>query len=272
MDFDSNTEAANLLADKASALKSTDALLRELNSMRPLTVPAVARLLEEIKLQSTYDSNAIEGSTLTLKETVLVVKEGIAPGKACLVSDLFAAKGYAYGFDAIFDFVDRKLPCDEGLIRQLHRYVMLGEPSECCGIWRNHEVRFLGADFRPAAAETIPVKMAELVDWFASEKELHPIERAALFHAKFETILPFADGNGRTGRLLLNFMLMRDGYWPVNIRYDEDRVRYYEALESYHTTGNADALTALIAVREASQLSYCIDIARQQENARSRAR
>lgn len=272
MDFDSNTEAAKLLADKALALQSTDALLRELNALRPLTEPAVARLLEEIKLQSTYDSNAIEGSTLTLRETVLVVKEGIAPGKGCLVRDLFAAKGYAYGFDAIFDFIDREQPCDEALIRQLLRYVMLGDLPECCGNWRNHEVRVLGADFRPAAADTIPVKMAELIDWFASEKELHPIEKAALFHAKFEIIHPFADGNGRTGRLLLNFMLVREGYWPVNIRYGEDHLCYYEALESYHTNGNVDALTALIAVREAAQLSYCIDIARQQENARARTR
>lgn len=114
----------------------------------------------------------------------------------------------------------------------------------------------------------IPERIQELVDRYnTSDKTLHPIEKAAHFHAAFETIHPFSDGNGRTGRLLLNYMMVREGFWPVNIRYAEDRIRYYDALASYNETGNADALTSLIAQRAAEQLEYCIEIARQQEAA-----
>ena len=91
--------------------------------------------------------------------------------------------------------------------------------------------------------------MSALVDWFNRETTTHPIEKAAIFHAEFETIHPFSDGNGRTGRLLMNYMLVKAGYWPVNIRYAEDRQTYYDALTAFNKTGKADALTTLIAIR-----------------------
>ncbi len=97
---------------------------------------------------------------------------------------------------------------------------------------------------------------------------MHPIEKASRFHAEFETIHPFADGNGRTGRLLLNFMLVREGYWPANIRCREDRERYYAALYSFQSGGSVDDLAVLVAVREAEQLLHCLKIALQQEEAR----
>lgn len=259
---------AQLPTNKKLALDRADEFLRQLHALRPLTPPAVARLRDEMKLENTFDSNAIEGSHLTLRETVLVVKEGVTAGKGMRLKDVLAARCYAHGFDAVFDFVDSKRECDEDLIKRLHQYVMLGELPEFCSQWRDHEVRVLGTEFKPADFSTIPQKMRELVSWYQNEVNLHPIEKAARFHCEFETIHPFADGNGRTGRLLLNYMLVREGYWPVNIRYDKDRENYYAALEAFQINGDIDPLTALIACRESSQLAYCVKIALQQEQAR----
>ncbi len=258
----------NLLGNKILALATVDGALKRLNAQRPLTPTAVARLREEIKLESTYDSNAIEGSTLTLRETVLVVKEGVTVGNGKPIRDIFAAKGYADGFDAIFEFVDKERPCDEELIQNFNRYVMIGALPQYCGLWRDHDVRVVGAAFKPVSWELVPSKMRELVEWYNKEDCMHPIEKIAKFHAAFETIHPFADGNGRTGRLLLNYMLVREGYWPINIRYGEDRLNYYEALDAFRIKENADDLTSLIAMREVEQLTYCLKIALQQEKAR----
>lgn len=255
-----------MILSKQEWLEQADRVLTELKACRPLSVAAVQRLREEIKLQTTYDSNAIEGSTLTLRETVLVVKEGITVGSGKPIRDVMAARGYAAGFDAIFDFIGNRTELSEALILNFHKYVMLGALPQFCGIFRDHNVRILGTECKTAEYWEIPYKIRELVDWFNDPSNLlHPIEKASLFHARFETIHPFSDGNGRTGRLLLNYMLVRDGYWPVNIRYAEDQERYYDALASYNRDDSADALTCLIAERAIEQLNYCIEIASQQQ-------
>ena len=255
---------------KEDWLAKADDTLQTLRSLRPLSLPAVQRLRDEIKLETTYDSNAIEGSMLTLRETVLVVKEGVdhIPGKP--IRDVLAAKGFAAGFDAVFPFVEDDIPLSVGLIGEFHKYVMLGALPEFCGAFRNHNVRILGTRCRTAEHWEISERIQKLVDWFnTADTVLHPIKKAARFHAAFETIHPFHDWNGRTGRLLLNYMLVREGFWPVNIRHAEDRVRYYDALASYNETDNADELTCLIAQRAAEQLEYCNEIARQQEAAQA---
>lgn len=254
---------------KQEWLAQADKTLNELKACRPLSAAAVKRLREEIKLQTTYDSNAIEGSTLTLRETILVVKEGVPVGSGKPIRDVMAAQGYAAGFDAIFDFVEGHADLSEALILSFHKYVMLGALPEFCGVFRDHNVRIIGTTCKTAEYWEIPQKINDLVNWFNNPSNLlHPIEKASLFHAKYETIHPFSDGNGRTGRLLLNYMLVREGYWPVNIRYAEDQERYYDALAMFNSNENADALTSLIVERAVEQLKYCIEIARQQEACR----
>ncbi len=251
---------------KQEWLAQADKTLEELKTHRPLSVAAVQRLREEIKLQTTFDSNAIEGSTLTLRETVLVVKEGITVGSGKPIRDVMAALGYAAGFDAIFKFVESHVDLSEALILSFHKYVMLGALPEFCGVFRDHNVRIIGTACKTAEFWEIPLRIHQLIDWFNDPTNLlHPIEKAALFHARYETIHPFSDGNGRTGRLLLNYMLVREGYWPVNIRYAQDKERYYDALASYNSEGSADALTSLIVERAIEQLQYCIEIAKQQK-------
>ena len=245
---------------KQEWLAQADKTLNELKACRPLSAAAVKRLREEIKLQTTYDSNAIEGSTLTLRETILVVKEGVTVGSGKPIRDVMAAQGYAAGFDAIFDFVEGHADLSEALILSFHKYVMLGALPEFCGVFRDHNVRIIGTTCKTAEYWEIPQKINDLVNWFNNPSNLlHPIEKASLFHAKYETIHPISDGNGRTGRLLLNYMLVREGYWPVNIRYAEDRERYYEALAIFNRDNSERAV---------EQLKYCIEIARQQEACR----
>lgn len=259
-----------MMPSKQEWLDQADKTLHEFRLYRPLSVAAIQRLREEIKLQTTYDSNAIEGSTLTLRETVLVVKEGITVGSGKPIRDVMAAKGYAAGFDAIFDFVKGRTALSEDLICRFHKYVMLGALPEYCGIFRDHAVRIVGTHCKTAEYREIPEKIHQLVQWFNdTSNRLHPIEKAARFHARYETIHPFSDGNGRTGRLLLNYMLVREGYWPINIRYAEDKERYYGALDSYDESGSSDALSCLVAERVIDQLRYCIEIAREQQQAQS---
>ncbi len=183
-------------------------------------------------MESTFDSNALEGSTLTLRETVLIVKEGIVVGEGKPIRDVFAAKGYADGFDAIFVFVDKRRECNAELIKSFHWYVTVGTLPQESGVWRDHDVRVVGAAFKPVPFWEIPEKIEELTAWFNETTDLHPIEKAAQFHAAFETIHPFSDGNGRVG--------------------------YYAALAEYNETSSADKLTILIADRAADQLRYCL--------------
>lgn len=250
---------------KDQALKDVDCSLNLLKTFRPLDEMTVQRLREEMMLESTYDSNAIEGSRLTLSETVIVVKDAVTVGSGLPIRDVMAARGYAAGFEAIFDFVRDKKDLTVDMVKDFHRYVMLGALPQYCGLFRDHEVRVLGASFKPAQPWDIPEKVSALVDWFNQKSTTHPIEKASIFHAAFETIHPFSDGNGRTGRLLMNYMLVKAGYWPVNIRYAEDRQRYYDALSEFNKTGKADALTALVAKRAKDQLDYCIYIAKQKD-------
>lgn len=196
----------------------------------------------------------------------------ITVGSGKPIRDVMAAQGYAAGFDAIFNFVQKEAPLSEALILSFHKYVMLGALPEFCGIFRDHNVRSLGTSYKTTDYSEIPEKIRQLVNWFNEDADsLHPIERAAVFHARYETIHPFSDGNGRTGRLLLNYMLVREGYWPINIRYAEDKERYYGDLADFDESGTAGALTSLTAERAIDQLKYCIEIARQQETARQRS-
>ncbi len=246
-------------------LNQVDEAKQELDSHRPLSEGAVYRLREELKIIHTYDSNAIEGSQLTLRETALVVKEGVTvAGRP--ISHAMAALGYAMGFDAIFDYVNGNIALSEDLIKDFHKYVMTGANPKFCGIYRDTHVQIAGSSTQRPDFGLVPYLIRELVQWWEIDaKFLHPIEAIAQFHCRYEDIHPFIDGNGRSGRLLLNYQLVRAGYWPVNIRYAEERLRYYEAFEAWDTKKDLTPMVALIVEREIAQLKQCTEIAVAQE-------
>ena len=234
----------------AELFAEVDLLKAELDSRRPLTLGELLRLREEFLIEYTYNSNAIEGNTLTLQETALVL-EGITIDKKPL-KDHLEAGGHRDAFLYVQDLVKNNIPFSESIIKQIHTLVLMDRPEDR-GVYRRIPVRIMGAYHVPPEPVCVPEQMEKLVAEFASSKKMHPVERAALFHLKFEGIHPFIDGNGRTGRLILNLMLMQAGYPPINVKYS-DRRRYYEAFDAYYRDNNMDTILNLITEQLNEQL------------------
>lgn len=221
-----------------------DAKMQKLSSMRPLTEGEIMRLRQEFTVEYTYDSNAIEGNTLTLNETALAL-QGMTIDRKPL-KDHMEAIGHRDAFLYVQDIARKDIPLSESVIKQIHSLVLVDRPEDK-GVFRRIPVRIMGAYTDPAPPYLIDDKMSELI--FENEKRrgsMHPIERIARFHLEFEGIHPFIDGNGRTGRLILNLDLVRCGYPPINVKF-VDRKRYYDAFDAYFRDNNADKMTELIA-------------------------
>ena len=200
------------------------------------------RLREEFLIEYTYNSNAIEGNTLTLQETALVL-EGVTIDKKPL-KDHLEAVGHRDAFLYIQDLVKNNVPFSESIIKQIHTLVLIDRPDDR-GVYRRIPVRIMGAYHVPPDPILVPEQMESLITEFKGNKKLHPIECAALFHLKFEGIHPFVDGNGRTGRLILNLMLMQAGYPPINVKYS-DRKRYYEMFDCYYRDNDQNHAISLV--------------------------
>ena len=224
-------------------LEQVDNLRQQLTSLRPLT-PAEADALRDVFLvEHTYHSNAIEGNTLTLQETSLVL-QGITIDQKPL-KDHLEVVGYKEAFEYMEELAKTNKPLTEYEIRSIHSLV-LAHRKEDSGQYRRVPVRIAGAITEPAQPYMIEPMLHELLaDMQEKYSRLHIVEQTALFHLRFESIHPFIDGNGRTGRLIMNLQLIRAGLPPVNIKF-ADRRRYYEAFDSYAHTGSADAMTMLI--------------------------
>lgn len=211
---------------------------------RPLTQGEVERLREEFLIDFTYNSNAIEGNTLTLKETAMVL-EGMTIDQKPL-KDHLEAVGHRDAFLYVQDIATKDIPLDESVIKNIHALVLMDRPEDK-GIYRRIPVRIMGAYTEPVQPYLIEPKMTDLLAENEKRREtMNPIERIARFHLEFEGIHPFIDGNGRTGRLLLNLDLIRNGYPPINVKFT-DRKRYYDAFDAYYQDGNADEMINLIA-------------------------
>lgn len=223
-------------------LLKIDELKDEMNKKCTLTQGEIKRIHDEFTIEYTYNSNAIEGNTLTLQETAMVL-EGITIDKKPL-KDHLEAVGHRDAFLFIQDLVRNNIPFSESIIKQIHTLVLMDRPEDR-GKYRRIPVRIMGAYHVPPDPLLVPEKMENLLAEFKYNKKMHPIERAVLFHLKFEGIHPFVDGNGRTGRLLLNLMLMQEGYPPINIKYS-DRKRYYEAFDAYYRDGNISIMLSIV--------------------------
>jgi len=223
-----------------------DDLLRQLNECRPLTQGEVERLRDEFLIEFTYNSNAIEGNTLTLQETALIINEGITIAEKPL-KDHLEVMGHKDAYFYVEKLVKDKVPLSEKIIKDIHSIVLLDKPQDK-GIYRRVPVRIMGAAYEPPQPYLVPIQMEQLIaEYDEMKKNRHPIERVALFHLKFEGIHPFIDGNGRTGRLLMNLGLMKEGYPVINVKF-ADRRRYYDCFTSHHQSGgNPEAMTQMIA-------------------------
>ena len=223
-------------------LSQIDRKKAELDKCRPLTEGEVERLNEEFIVEYTYNSNAIEGNTLTLRETDLVLR-GLTIAQKPL-KDHMEAVGHKEAFDYISELVKEKVPLSESIIKQIH-FLVLADKRDDRGVYRRVPVRIMGAQHEPVQPYLIEPKMEQLLIDFAESKE-HIITKLARFHIEFEGIHPFIDGNGRTGRLLVNLELMKAGYPPIDIKF-ADRIAYYNAFDEYYVKHNLSAMENLFA-------------------------
>ena len=215
-----------------------------LSEMRPLTQGEVARLAEEFMIEFTYNSNAIEGNTLTLKETALAL-EGMTIDQKPL-KDHLEAVGHRDAFLYVQEIAKNEVELSEYVIKNIHSLVLMNRPEDK-GQYRRIPVRIMGAYTEPVQPYLIEPMMNELITKNETRKnEMTTVERIARFHLEFEGIHPFIDGNGRTGRLILNLELIRNGYPPINVKFT-DRKRYYGAFDAYYRDGDAEAMITLIA-------------------------
>ncbi len=232
-----------------------DSKKAELGTKRPLTEGELERLNEEFIIEYTYNSNAIEGNTLTLRETDLVLR-GLTIAQKPLKYHLEAV-GHKEAFDFVSELVKNREEINERAIKQIHFLVLNDKPQDR-GVYRRVPVMIMGASHTPVQPYLIEPKMNELLVSYNNSNE-HIITRLARFHIEFEAIHPFIDGNGRTGRLLVNLELMKAGYPPIDIKFT-DRIKYYEAFDKYHTNGDLGAMEELFATYLLERLNKYIDI------------
>lgn len=221
-----------------------DSLKATLDGHRPLD-PAITRnLREDLIVRWTYHSNAIEGNTLTLRETKVAL-EGITVGGKPL-KDHLEAVNHRDAILLLEEFVQEREPLTEWNIKSLHQLILRGIDDDNAGRYRTVNVRIAGASELPPDHVVVPELMERFIAWYRDEAmTLHPVERAARVHSDFVRIHPFVDGNGRTSRLLMNLELLKAGF-PATVLPVERRLAYYEALEADHTQGNREPFLALI--------------------------
>lgn len=241
MSSDNKTKLDERLADRLALKK------KQLDNFRPLPTSVVKQLYEELRVELTYHSNAIEGNTLSLHETRLVVKYGLTIGGHNLREHL-EATNHAEAFDYLTKLAhDENAPLTLDNIFSLHRLVM-DKLDPQAGQFRQAYVHIAGALIEPPPARNLPKLMQEWLSWVNGQerKQYHPIVQATIAHHGFETLHPFNGGNGRTGRLLLNLLLMRSGYVPA-LLVKNWRGGYISALRNADS-GNYSPLANLIGL------------------------
>lgn len=224
-------------------LEQVDALKKSLDAARPLTPAEVEAIKEVFLVEHTYNSNAIEGNTLTLQETALVL-QGITIDQKPL-KDHLEAVGYKEAFQYVEELAKQDKPITEIDIKSIHNLVLADRPEDR-GTFRRVNVRIAGALTNPVQPYLIAPKIEELLNDYPNwTKSMHIVECVATFHLHFESIHPFIDGNGRTGRLLMNLQLIKAGLPAINIKF-ADRRKYYDAFDDYAKTGSSEAMTILV--------------------------
>lgn len=205
--------------------------LRMLNKLRPLPPASVHKLKEQFAVEMTYNSNAIEGNSLTLKETAWVIADGLTiKGKP--LKDHLEAKDHYDAINHLYEIIEggTRQTISEVFIRTMHRLVSRETLGEESGVYRSGNVMITGAAHSPPDVHKVPLAMRDMIFWCrAHQSRYHPVELAALVHHKLVFIHPFSDGNGRTARLVMNLLLMSQGF-PLVIILKTDRRRYYKAL------------------------------------------
>ncbi len=225
--------------------RKLDLLKEKLDSYRPLPPEIVSNLHEDLVVRWTYNSNAIEGNTLTLKETKVAL-EGITVGGKTL-REHFEATNHRDAIYFVEELLQKNEPLSAWQIKSIHQLILKNIDDKNAGVYRRSNVIISGAEHVPPDALHVESEMDRFINWYQNQASaLHPVERAARVHADFVKIHPFVDGNGRTSRLLMNLELMKDGFPPAILPV-EKRLEYYETLDNAHTKNDYDPFLSLMS-------------------------
>lgn len=234
-----------------------DFLNNKLNSKRPLPTSSLNSLKEAINLEWTYNSNGIEGNTLTLRETQIVL-EGITIGGKS-VKEHLEVINHEQAILYLNELVKDKEAITEWNIKSIHQLILKEIDNENAGKYRSEKVFIKGASHIPPDYLKVPELMEKLILNYREWKKFHPIIRAALLHGELVKIHPFIDGNGRTSRLVMNLSLMSNGFLPVIIK-KEDRLEYYNSLDKAHITGDYTDFVKLVNNLEIEMLNKYLEL------------
>jgi Fic family protein len=237
-----------------SLLEHIDELQKRVNALKIAQSDAYARIMENWAVESTYNSNNIEGSTLSLGDTALVYDGAHVDAPA---DDIRQAEGGFAALKFLQKELDEGVQFSEGLIKRAHELVY-AEANDIAarGNYRRVEVEITGTNFQPAPAAYVDERMQSLVAAVNKSKK-HPAINAALFHLEFESIHPFVNANGRTGRLMSNFLLMRSEYEPINIQA-ESRARYIAAIRAFQNEDDPYPFVAFFCINLSDRLDKII--------------
>ena len=243
-------------------LQECDTLKARLSGLRPLPAEALKKIEEAFAIEYTYESNRIEGNTLTLQETELVVNEGVTiAGKS--MREHLEAINHAEAIDYIKDFAKNGIEISERTIKEIHALVLHGINRENAGRYRSVPVMISGSTHVPPQPYLLEKQMEDFIIKFREmeAEKVHPVLIAAFLHDELVRIHPFIDGNGRTSRLLMNLYLLRNGFTLVALKgNNEEKISYYKALEASHTENKPLNIQKVVAQADITTLKRYLSV------------
>ncbi len=231
-------------------------------NIKPLDPSQLIKMREYFHTSYTYESNRIEGNTLSLQETHLVINEGITIGGKSM-REHFEAVNHLEAIELIDDFVKRKINFNAFYLKQIHQLILKEVNSKNAGIYRTVPVKISGSLHNPPEPFLLEKMMEDYFLFYETNKnKIHPVILAAEMHERLVTIHPFIDGNGRTARLVMNLILLQNGYTIANLKGNyNDRIRYYNALEKVQVNHENEDFYNLIIDRAQASLDEHLELA-----------
>ncbi len=259
---DQKLQVVPLQEEVSTALKKIDEKHQKWIHKKPLDPIQLQKMQEYFYTEYTFESNRIEGNTLDLQETHLVVNEGITIGGKSMQEHLEAIN-HKEAIEWVVDFASKKFDFDEHTLKQIHQLILKGINQAGAGVYRTVPVRISGSRHIPPEPYMVTKMMEEYFMFYHIHKhQLHPVILAAEMHERLVSIHPFIDGNGRTSRLVMNLILLRNGYPIVNLKGNrDDRQRYYKALEAVQINHERNDFYRLIVTHALASLQEHLALA-----------
>ncbi|MDR1021952.1 MAG: Fic family protein [Prevotellaceae bacterium] len=252
-------------------LQQADTLKIRLQQVRPLDNEALSKIKSALEMEYTFESNRIEGNTLTLQETALVVSEGVTIGGKSMREHLEAIN-HAQAIEFIKEIASADIDITERTVKEIHALILHGINREQAGRYRSVPVMIVGSRHMPPQPYLIAPQMEQFIRDYSSLQSsgAHPVLVAAFLHDELVKIHPFIDGNGRTSRLLMNLYLLSKGY-PITTQKGDSEAKqaYYAALEQSHVDGDRKPFNLLVASTVKQSLERYLQIIEAPEQARS---